>query len=126
MGYEVYVHHPESLKRRAEDFAAWSLWAPQHAPWTGVSISDMASLLQAVCFTEDPSEQAACQVLDAGGILQSAEVRVIFSRAGSAMNDKVREVFHRALEDGYPVRVVFSKGFGSKLASEYLAKQASA
>jgi hypothetical protein len=126
MGYEVYTEHPESFDRRAQDFSAWSAWAPLHAPWTGVGISDMAKLLQAVCAAPGASAENACQVLDQGGLLQADEVAEILRLAGPAMNEKVREVFQRARQDRYPVRVVFSKGFGALAASAYLAKHGSA
>ena len=126
MGYEVYVDHPESATRKAADFSAWSLWAPENAPWTGVSISDMANLLLQVCGSPEGAEP--CKVLDQGGRLQASDVRVVYRLAssGTGMPEKVREVFQRAIRDGYPVRVVFSKGFGSIAASAYLAKQSSA
>jgi uncharacterized protein YjeT (DUF2065 family) len=45
MGYEIYSDHPQSQQRKHADFDAWSFWAPQNAPWTGVGIPDMARLL---------------------------------------------------------------------------------
>jgi hypothetical protein len=129
MGYELYVEHPESFARRADDFAAWSLWAPKNAPWTGVAISDQAALLQAICgpHAELQAElKGACLVLDLGGILQPRDVERILDSAGTAMPEKVRAVFEAAKRGSYPVRVVFSKGFGSLTASAYLAKHGSA
>lgn len=124
MGYEVYVDHPESFDRRAQDFSAWSSWAPQNAPWTGVGIKEMAQLVQTVCGSTSLSK--ACQALDQGGLITSQDTAKILALAGDLMNEKVREVFHRAREDRYPVRVVFSKGFGSLAASAYLEKHGSA
>jgi hypothetical protein len=123
VGYEVYVEHPESFDRRREDFASWSMWAPQHAPWTGVGISEMAKLIKAVCEQENAPD--ACSVLDNGGILSPENVQVVWRLANHMMGAKVRQVFQRARADRYPVRVVFSKGFGSLSASAYLAKQSS-
>lgn len=125
MGYEIYVEHPESQHRRAKDFAAWSLWAPENAPWTGVGISDMAALVQTICGAPGASEANACTALDEGGMLQPPEVTAVWRQANKVMNEKVREVFHRAMADNYPIRVVFSKGFGSMSALAYLAKQLS-
>lgn len=127
MGYEIFTEHPEAFSRRAEDFAAWSMWAPQNAPWTGVGISDMAKLIQALCAPQAPSwDRTICQILDTGGVLSVPGAEVVWKGAGSAMTEKVREVFAFAREHHYPVRVVFSKGFGSLTASAYLAKQGSA
>jgi len=127
MGYEIYSDHPESQTRKAADFSAWTLWAPENAPWTGVSVSDMASMVQAVCAAPgSSSSDAACTVLDQGGLLQPTEVRTVVQRAGHLMPEAVREVFNHAGRSGYPVRVVFSKGFGSMAASAYLAKHGSA
>lgn len=124
MGYEVYVEHPESFDRRAQDFSAWSSWAPQHAPWTGVGIKDMAKLVEILC--GDDSLSTACQVLDQGGLLPPQDVEQVWALAGAALTGRTREVFQRARQDRYPIRVVFSKGFGSLAASAYLAKHGSA
>lgn len=123
MGYELFVEHPESSDRRRDDFASWSMWAPQHAPWTGVGISEMAHLLQDVCGIQELAE--ACSALDQGGIISTEDARVILDLSHSYMNVKVRGVFRHAVRYSYPIRVVFSKGFGSLSASAYLAKQSS-
>lgn len=124
MGYEIYAEHPESSQRRAADFSAWSIWANMNAPWTGVSVSEMSSLLTAVCGTDSLPE--ACTALDKGGEISAADVISIFRLTGAEMSEKVRSVFHRAAREGYPVRVVFSAGFGSVTASAYAAKHGSA
>lgn len=126
MGYEIYVNHPESFSRRNADFDAWSIWAPENAPWTGVGISDQAKLLQAVCGVSGLGLADACQVLDTGGEISAKDARDILRLPSAAMTEKVREVFLRAVQTGYGVRVVFSKGFGAISASAYLAKHGSA
>lgn len=129
MGYEIYTEHPESFSRRADDFAAWSLWAPQNAPWTGVAISDQAALLQALCGPHAELQEelkGMCLALDLGGMISPRDAERILDSAGPKMTDKVREVFQAAKRGHYPVRVVFSKGFGSLTASAYLAKHSSA
>jgi hypothetical protein len=127
MGYELYAEHPESIERRVQDFASWSLWAPQNAPWSGVSISDMAKLIQELCGPQAASwDRTICQILDTGGVLSLPAVEKVWKDAGSVMTEKIREVFAFARAHRYPVRVVFSKGFGSLTASAYLAKHGSA
>lgn len=127
MGYEIYTEHPESFQRRGEDFGSWTLWAPQHAPWTGVGISDQAKLIQALCRPQAANwDRAICKVLDTGGLLSAPGVEKVWKDAGSVMTEKMREVFAFAREHRYPIRVVFSKGFGSQTASAYLAKHGSA
>jgi hypothetical protein len=127
MGYEIYVEHPESRMRQQQDFNAWSVWAPQNAPWTGVGISDQASVLQAFCGDAGAGwDDIICKVLDTGGLLSVPGVEKVWRQAGVGMTEKVREVFAFAREHGYPLRVVFSKGFGSLTASAYLAKHGSA
>jgi hypothetical protein len=120
VGYEIFVEHPETLSRRAQDFASWSLWA-------GVGISDQAKLIQTLCGPQAVEwDRQICQILDTGGLLSVPGVEKVWKGAGSVMTEKVREVFSFAREHRYPVRVVFSKGFGSLSASAYLAKQGSA
>lgn len=129
MGYEIYVEHPESFARRADDFAAWSLWAPQNAPWTGVAISDQAALLAGLCGTEAAHQEelkGMCLALDLGGMISTRDVERALDTAGPVMTEKVRTVFQAAKRGHYPVRVVFSKGFGSLTASAYLVKHGSA
>lgn len=123
MGYEIYSEHPESRTRKAADFSAWSIWAEENAPWSGVSVSDVAQLLQAVCGAEMLPE--ACTVLDTGGYIAPDDVKGILSLPSASMPVKVREIFQHAVRNGYGVRVVFSKGFGSIAASAYLAKHSS-
>jgi hypothetical protein len=124
MPYEIYVNHPESFQRREEDFASWSLWAPQHAPWTGVGISEQAKLLQAAC--AQPMLAEACEALDVGGELTATATRDLLRLPSALVSEKVREVLVQAVQGGYGVRVVFSKGFGSISASAYLEKHGSA
>jgi hypothetical protein len=120
MGYEIYSDHPQSQQRKHADFDAWSFWAPQNAPWTGVGIPDMARLLQRVCKTLEGSH--ACVTLDTGGVLDPLEASQVYSLASGAMTEKLCAVFEHAQEHGYGVRVVFSKGMGAVSASQYLAK----
>ena len=124
MAYAIYSENPESSSRKAEDFTKWSLWSAVNAPWTGVSVADMASLLQGVCKKDDGA--AACAVLDQGGMLPLEDVKIVRRHAESRMNEKTKAVFAHAAANGYPVRVVFSKGFGAPSASAYLAKSGSA
>lgn len=124
MGYEIYVNHPESAERKAKDFDSWSLWAPQNAPWTGVGISEQATLLQAVC--AQPMLLEACDALDNGGELSLTATRDVLRLPRAVLPEKARKVFQHAVKDGYGVRVVFSKGFGAISASAYLAKHKSA
>ena len=49
MGYEIFTDRPETESRRTQDFNAWMFWAKKNAPWTGVSIPDVAALLTVVC-----------------------------------------------------------------------------
>jgi hypothetical protein len=123
MAYAVYSEHPESQSRKADDFTSWSMWAEKDAPWTGISTPDMASLLAGVCHKDDGAD--ACSVLDQGGMLSLADVRRVLRYAENRMNEKTRKVFAHAAEHSYPVRVVFSKGFGAPSASVYLANASS-
>lgn len=124
MAYAVYSEHPESQSRKAaEDFSTWSVWAEHNAPWTGVSTPDMASLLEGVC--EKTGGSTACDVLDVGGILQPPDARLVLNWAEGRMGEKTKHVFQHAVQHGYPVRVVFSKGFGAPSASAYLANASS-
>jgi hypothetical protein len=124
MAYAIYSEHPESAQRKAEDFTSWSIWAAENAPWAGISVPDMASLLQGVCNKDDAA--AACAVLDQGGVLAPADVLKVRRYAADRMNEKTLKVFTHAAEHRYPVRVVFSKGFGAPSASTYLANATSA
>lgn len=124
MAYAMYSEHPESSGRKAEDFTSWSIWAETNAPWTGVSVPDMSSLLEGVCNKADAA--AACSVLDQGGLLQPADVQLVRRYADGRMGEKTKKVFAHAAANGYPVRVVFSKGFGAPSASAYLANSPSA
>jgi hypothetical protein len=125
MAYAIYSEHPESQSRKAaEDFSTWSIWAEHNAPWTGISTPDMASLLEGVCTKDDGA--TACSVLDVGGLLQPTDVRLVRRYAEGRMSEKTKAVFSHAADNGFPVRVVFSKGFGAPSASEYLAKASSA
>lgn len=123
MAYAIYSEHPESSDRKAADFTSWSIWAEQNAPWTGVSVPDMASLLEGVCNKKDAA--AACAVLDQGGVLSPVDVRLVRRYAEGRMSEKTKAVFAHAAENGLPVRVVFSKGFGAPSASAYLANTSS-
>jgi len=123
MAYGIYSEHPQSAQRKAEDFTSWSLWAAENAPWTGVSVPDMASLLEGVC--NKPDGSAACSVLDQGGVLSVADVQLVRRYAESRMSDKTKQVFAHAAQNSYPIRVVFSKGFGAPSASVYLANAGS-
>jgi hypothetical protein len=124
MAYAIYSENPESADRKAADFTKWSLWSAENAPWTGVSVPEMASLLQGVCKKDDGA--AACAALDQGGVLPHADVQVVRRHAENRMSTKTKAVFAHAASNGYPIRVVFSKGFGAPSASEYLANSASA
>lgn len=123
MAYAIYSEHPDSAGRKKQDFTAWSIWADQNAPWAGVGVPQMASLLEPVCGR--PEGASACSVLDQGGILLPEDVRLVNRLAQGRMSEKVRAVFTHAAEHGYPVRVVFSKGFGAISASAHLAKSTS-
>lgn len=124
MAYAIYSEHPESQDRKAaEDFSTWSVWAEHNAPWTGVSTPDMASLLEGVC--KKDGGDTACTVLDVGGMLSPLDARQVLNWAKGRMNEKTRKVFQHAADHGYPVRVVFSKGFGAPSASVYLANASS-
>lgn len=124
MAYAIYSEHPESQSRKASgDFSSWSMWAEHNAPWTGVSIPDMASLLEGIC--NRPEGSAACGVLDIGGMLAPGDVKFVLRFAEGRMGEKTKTVFRHAAQHDYPVRVVFSKGFGAPSASEYLAKASS-
>lgn len=124
MAYAIYSEHPESSVRKAEDFTSWSIWAQESAPWAGISVPDMASLLQGVCNKADAA--GACTVLDQGGMLSPDDVQLVRRYAIDRMSEKTRKVFDHAASNGYPMRVVFSKGFGAPSASVYLANSTSA
>jgi hypothetical protein len=125
MGYELFTDHPESESRRAENFTSWSFWAPDNAPWTGVSLSEMATVLERVCAA--PGLDAACATLDTGGTLPAPAARLVLRLAETRMSPETAKVFRAAVKGGYGVRVVFSKGaFGALSASAYLAKHGSA
>jgi len=125
VGYEFYTDHPESQTRKAEDFSAWSFWAPDHAPWTGVSLPEVAGILQRV--QAAPILAHVAQTLDGGGTLDPVSAAAVLNAAEGRMSPKTREVFLAAVSGGYGVRVVFSKGgFGAVSASAYLAKHSSA
>jgi hypothetical protein len=120
MAYSVYVNHPETWTRQQEDFTSWNYWAEDNAPWTGVGINEQARILQAVC-SEAPGE--VCDALNTGGDLDAKAAREVLRRAEAVMGTDTREVFQRAVRDGYGVRVVFSQALGSAVsASAYLAK----
>jgi hypothetical protein len=123
MAYAIYSEHPESSDRKAADFTAWSLWAADNAPWTGVGVPEVASILQGVCHKD--GAEGACAVLDLGGTLTPEDVRKVIGWASGRMSEKTKEVFAHAAQHGYPVRVVFSKAFGALSASAYLAKHGS-
>lgn len=124
MAYAIYSEHPESSQRKAEDdFTSWSIWAEKNAPWAGISVPDMSSLLEGVC--TKPDATGACTVLDQGGVLSPADVLKVRRYAEARMNEKTKKVFVHAAENHYPVRVVFSKGFGAPSASTYLANSTS-
>jgi hypothetical protein len=122
MAYEVYYDHPETWERRGANFTAWIYWAEQNAPWTGVGIDQMAKIVEGVCASPDTAE--ACTILDEGGTLDLRAAESVLKLAKDRMPDNVREIFSKAVRDGYGVRVVFSKAtFGKAMtASEYLAK----
>lgn len=126
MGYEIYTDHPESEKRRAENFTSWMYWAKANAPWTGVGIDEMAEILSAVC--ADPAQAASCQILDEGGTLDPDATSAVLRAAEGRMSARTRVVFAAARKGGYGVRVVFSQGaFGKAVsASAYLEKFGSA
>jgi hypothetical protein len=123
MPYTIYTNHPESQDRKAEDFTSWSFWAAQHAPWAGVSVSEMAKLVGEIC--DHPDLQAACEKLDQGGVLELWEALAVYQQAASMMGDRTRDVFRTATSSGYGVRVVFSRSFSSPSAAEYLANSGS-
>jgi hypothetical protein len=123
MAYAIYSDHPESQTRKASDFTSWSMWAAENAPWTGVGVPEMASLLEGVC--SHPDATAACAVLDSGGLLSPQDVRLVRRYAENRMDEKTKLVFAHAAQHTYPVRVVFSKGFGAPSASVYLANASS-
>lgn len=125
MGYEIFADHPESVSRRTQDFNSWLFWAEKNAPWSGVSVPDVAALLKVVC--PDPDMGAVCAKLDAGGTLTPEEVTQTLQRAAGAMTDTVRRIFETAAANRYPVLVKFSQGaFAGARASAYLENSGSA
>lgn len=124
MAYSVFVNHPETWTRKAENFTSWNYWAEDNAPWTGVGIDEQARILQAVC-AEAPPE--VCETLDSGGDLSPTAVREVLRRAERVMEPETRGVYQRAYDDGLGVRVSFSQALGSAVsASAYLEKFGSA
>lgn len=121
MGYEIYTDHPESQERRDADFTSWSFWARDNAPWTGVSVSEVAAMLKEVC--PRPELAAICAALDQGGHLSREQAQTVLRLAAEGMSADVRRVFEAAVAAGYGVRVVYSSGaFGALSASAYLEK----
>jgi hypothetical protein len=124
MSYSIYTEHPESAQRRQEDWTAWSFWAMRHAPWTGAGLTDVVELMKVICSQRHLA--AVCEKLDLGGVLTPAEVAEVIMAAYTAMTEPIKRVFVAAAENGYGVRVDFSRGaFGAPSASEYLAKSES-
>lgn len=125
VAYELYCDHPETQTRQTEDFTSWTFWAKENAPWSGVSVTDVAELLKVIC--PRPDMEAVCARLDFGGTLTPEETREVLQRASGAMTDTVQHIFTAAVDGGYGVRVEFSRGpFGALSASEYMAKFGSA
>jgi len=125
MGYEVFTEHPESESRRAENFNAWMFWSEKNAPWSGVSVPDVAAMIKVVC--PEPDMGPVCEKLDNGGTLTPEEVSQTLQRAAGAMTDTLRRIFETAAENRYPVRVKFSEGaFAGVRASAYLENAGSA
>lgn len=125
MGYEIFTDHPESAERRAANFNDWMFWSKQNAPWSGVSVPDVAALLKVVC--PDPASATVCDKLDAGGTLTPEEVSQTLQRAAGAMSATLKAIFETAAAHRYPVTVKFSQGaFAGVRASAYLENAGSA
>jgi hypothetical protein len=120
MGYEIFTYHPETESRRIQDFNSWLFWAKENAPWTGVSVPDVAALLKVIC--AEPSLGAVCDKLDAGGHLSLEEAAQLLHRAADAMSEKVRHVFETAVRNEYGVRVMFTQSVFDASASGFLAR----
>lgn len=119
MGYEIFTVHPEGESRRAENWNDWLFWSKKNAPWSGVSVPDVAAMLKVVC--PEPGMDSVCATLDAGGTLTPEEVSQTLQRAAGAMTDTLRHIFETAAEHRYPVLVKFSQGaFAGVRASAYL------
>jgi hypothetical protein len=124
MSYALFVSHPESKTREAEDFVAWQFWAKKNAPFGGIDVAEQAAILDAVC-PEDVTGDI-CEVLDAGGELTAVQARLVAKQADAVMSRPIKRLYAAAVDGGYGVRVEFKRGaFGAPSASEYLAKSAS-
>lgn len=124
MSYAVFVNHPESKTREAEDFVSWTFWAQKNAPYVGVDVTEQAAILDAVC-PEDVTGDI-CEALDLGGVLTGAQARLVAQRADAVMSRETKKVFKAAVDGSYGVRIEFKRGaFGAPSASEFLAKAAS-
>jgi hypothetical protein len=120
MGYEIYTEHPESESRRKQNWNNWLFWSKKHAPWTGVSIPDVAQLLTAI--GDDESLTGVYDKLNQGGRLTPKEARQLLGHADAAMTAQIRHIFTAAVDNGYEVQVLFSQSAFDMRASTYLAK----
>lgn len=110
MAYAIYVNHPDSDQRLAEDFMAWNFWSKEHAPWTGIGVHTVADVLRrlaTVSGTKDIRDN-----LDYGGSLTAHESRRVLTLAADLLNEEERRVFEFAAEAGYPLRVEYTNAIG--------------
>lgn len=112
----------KTFRRQSKDFAAWTFWAKEHAPWTSISTTEIGELLKGLAGEPDADELRT--KLDFGGRLAPPEALRIFRLSASVMSDKSRHVFQFAIDNGYAVLVSYGDPIGVSIhASEFLATQ---
>jgi hypothetical protein len=93
---------------RAKDWTAWSFWAPEHAPWVGLGVQEMANVLDQLA--DQHTGITIPAVLNHGGSLTADQTLALhlFLVLNPHVPQRLLDALKFAVDHGHGVRVEIS------------------